>query len=76
MKGRKRKSEPAPKSKNSYLKTIQALSFALINGSSGEHHSDANAVLAAVANIENIPPMPSGKDALANYLKEAKDLDR
>lgn len=64
--------EPATKTKNSYLKTIAALSEALIGGLTGKPNTDADAVLAALAgkNIE----APIKNKALANYLKEASEL--
>ena len=64
--------EPATKSKNSYLKTIAALSSALIGGLTGKPTTDAEAVLAALAgkNVE----APIKDKALANYLKEAGEL--
>lgn len=61
--------EISSKSKNAYLRTIAALGHALIGGTTGKPHSDAAAILAALApkGIE----APIGSDALANYLREA-----
>ena len=57
------------KTKNAYLKTINALAMTLISGSSGKPHSDAEAVLSLLdqAGIEH----PVSKKKLADYLKEA-----
>lgn len=64
--------EPSPKSRNAYLRTIAALGHALIGGSSGQPHPDANAILAALAakGIE----APIKPDALAGYLKQAEGI--
>lgn len=61
------------KTKNTYLKTIAALSNALIDGLSGKHNPDADAVLAALAakGVE----APLKQRALSDYLKEAQQLD-
>jgi hypothetical protein len=57
------------KTKNAYLKTINALAMTLISGSSGKPHSDAEAVLSLLdqAGIKH----PVCKKKLADYLKEA-----
>ena len=57
------------KTKNAYLKTINALAMTLISGSSGKPHSDAEAVLSLLdqAGIDH----PVSKRKLAEYLKEA-----
>tara|TARA_R110001592_G_scaffold11568_1_gene56909 strand:+ start:1457 stop:2113 length:657 start_codon:yes stop_codon:yes gene_type:complete len=59
------------KSKNAYLRTISALSMALISGSSGKPHTDAEAALTAIdsAKIER----PVSTRQLTKYLKEAGD---
>lgn len=64
--------EPNPKSKNSYLKTILALSDALIDGLTGKPSTDAQAVMSQLAGkgIE----CPFGEKTLSNYLKEARKL--
>ncbi len=61
----------ATKTKNAYLKTISALSMALISGSCGKPHTDAEAVLSILdkAGIEH----PVSKRKLAEYLKETGD---
>ena len=64
--------EPAAKTKNAYLKTISSLSAALIGGLTGKPNTDAEAVLAALA--EKAVEAPIGEKALANYLKDAGDL--
>ena len=64
--------EPSPKSRNAYLKTIEALSCALIGGLTGKPNTDAEALLAVLALKKIVPPV--GKKALAQYLKEANDL--
>ena len=64
--------EPATKTKNSYLKTIAALSEALIGGLTGKPNTDAYAVLVALA--EKSVEAPIKDKALANYLKEAGEL--
>lgn len=65
--------ELVAKTRNSYLRVIEALSLALIKGTTGKPHTDAEAVLAALATAGIDAPIK--KDALANYLKEAKGLD-
>lgn len=64
--------EPSPKSRNAYLRTIAALGYALIGGSSGQPHPDANAMLAALAAKGIEAPIKS--DALAGYLKQAEGI--
>lgn len=66
--------EPTPKAKNSYLRTIDALATALIRGSSGQPHSDANAVEAELASI-GVSALPVKPKRLAKYLEEARGLD-
>lgn len=61
------------KRKNSYLKTIAALSEALIGGMTGKPNTDAEAVLAALASKSVEAPIKN--KALANYLKEAGELE-
>lgn len=65
--------ELSTKTKNCYLKTIYALSAALCKGLTGNKHTDANAVLAALdaANVQH----PIENKALAKYLDEGKKLD-
>lgn len=65
-------SEPATKSKNSYLKTIAALSDALIDGLTGRPNTDAEAVLASLSGKGVAAPITP--KTLANYLKEASEL--
>jgi len=60
------------KSKNAYLKTIQALSDALIDGLTGSNNKDANAILASL-DIKGID-RPVGDKTLAKYLEEARKL--
>ncbi|MEX1670343.1 hypothetical protein AB4876_15595 [Zhongshania guokunii] len=59
------------KTKNAYLKTISALSMALISGSTGKPFTDAEVVLSLLdkAGIEH----PVSRRKLAEYLKEAGD---
>jgi len=64
--------EPSPKSRNAYLRTIAALGYALIDGSTGQPHADANAILAAMAARGIEAPIKS--DALAGYLKQAEGV--
>lgn len=64
--------EPAAKSRNSYLKTIRALSTALIGTSTGEHYTDADLVLKALTKKGIQAPIKI--DALAGYLRESKDI--
>lgn len=63
--------EPSPKSRNAYLRTIAALGYALIDGSSGQPHPDADAIL-AVLGAKGIAA-PVGPKTLADYLKQAAD---
>jgi hypothetical protein len=65
------KAEISTKTKNAYLKTISALSMALISGSTGKPFTDAEAVLSLLdkAGIEH----PVSRRTLADYLKEAGD---
>jgi len=60
------------KTKNAYLKTIYALSEALVEGLTGAKNKDAGAVIAALS-AKGIDP-PIGEKALGNYLDEAKEL--
>lgn len=64
--------EPSSKSRNAYLRTIAALGYALIDGSSGQPHTDPGAILAALAakGIE----APIKPEALAGYLKQAEKI--
>lgn len=64
--------EPNPKSKNSYLKTILALSDALIDGLTGKPSTDAQAVMSRLA--DKGVDCPFGEKTLSNYLKEARKL--
>lgn len=64
--------EPSPKSKNSYLKTISALSDALIDGLTGKPSTDAQAVMSQLA-AKGIG-CPFAEKTLSNYLKEARKL--
>jgi hypothetical protein len=64
--------EPTTKTKNTYLKTIAALSEGLISGLTGKPSTDAEAVLVALARKNVEAPITSR--ALANYLKEAREL--
>lgn len=64
--------EPSPKSRNAYLRTIAALGYALIGGSTGKPHTDAVAILAALAS-EGVEE-PLGSEALASYLKQAESV--
>lgn len=63
--------EPAPKQKNSYLRTIDALCCAL-TGSDLTETKAAESVLAALAKARITSPIEAR--ALSNYLKEARDL--
>lgn len=65
-------SEPTPKSRNAYLRTIAALGHALIGGGTGKPNTDANAILAALDKKGIEPPIKSA--ALADYLTLAKDI--
>jgi hypothetical protein len=60
------------KSENAYLRTIEALSDALCDGFTGKVSKDAGAVLMVLSSkgIES----PIGQEALAKYLKKAKEL--
>ncbi|MDV7210134.1 hypothetical protein [Azotobacter beijerinckii] len=64
--------EPSSKSRNAYLRTIAALGDALIGGGTGQPHTDADAILAALAAKGIAPTLESG--TLARYLKQAKDI--
>jgi hypothetical protein len=64
--------EPTGKAKGSYLRTIHALSMALIKGTTRMPHSDAQAVFVALANAGITPPIT--EKTLAAYLKAAKEL--
>ncbi|WP_339677945.1 hypothetical protein [uncultured Zhongshania sp.] len=80
--------EVSPKSRNSYLRLIAALSEALIDGSGGSRSKDADAVLLTLENfyldkLRTIPAerqkefsfrSPIGQRALVNYLTEAAKL--
>jgi len=63
---------PSTKSANSYLKTIYALSDALVGGLTGKPNTDADCVLVVLAgkNVE----APVGAKALAGYLAKGKEL--
>lgn len=65
---------PAPKSRNSYVRTIAALGQALLKKPLAQPHKDAGAILAALA-AEGIEP-PVKEDALANYLKAAGEVEK
>lgn len=60
------------KSRNSYLRTIQALSFALIDGLTGSKDKDAKSVLAAL-DLKGVKA-PIKEKALGHYLEEASKL--
>lgn len=61
------------KTKNSYLRVIQALSKTLLTkGLTGKDSSDAQLILQRLAS--NSVEAPIGKEALAKYLKEAREL--
>jgi hypothetical protein len=63
----------SPKTKNSYLKVIQALSKTLLTkGLTGKDSSDARLILQRLSS--NGVEAPIGKEALAKYLKEAREL--
>lgn len=66
------KKKPATKSVNYQLKTIAALSDALIGGLTDKKHKDAEAILVALA--EKGIESPVGSRALAKYLGQAKEL--
>lgn len=61
--------EPSPKSRNAYLRTIAVLGHALIGGSTGQPHADANAMLAELDTRGIEAPVEPG--TLAGYLKQA-----
>ncbi len=69
---KKQADEPSPQSRNADLRTITALGYALIDGSTGQPHADANAILAAMAARGIEAPIKS--DALAGYLKQAEGV--
>ncbi len=63
----------SPKTKNSYLKVIQALSETLLTkGLTSKDSSDAQLILQRLSS--NNVEAPIGKEALAKYLKEAREL--
>ena len=64
--------EVAPKSRNAYLKTIRALSQALLGEATGKPSKDANIILAMLDSkgIEH----PVGEKTLASYLSDAVKL--
>lgn len=64
--------EPSPKSRNAYLRTIAALGHALIDGGTGQPHTDAGAILAALAQKGVEAPLQSV--TLAGYLKQAESV--
>lgn len=64
--------EPSPKGRNSYLRTIAALGYALIDGSTGQPYTDAGAMLAALAAKGIEAPLRSG--TLAEYLKQVEGV--
>lgn len=64
--------EPSSKSRNAYLRTIAALGYALIGGSTGKPHSDESAIMAALATKGIEVPLAAG--TLAEYLKQAKEI--
>jgi len=65
----------SPKGYNSLHKTIALLSDALINGRSGKPNTDAEAVLAVLAQKASSASEPVDKKTLAKYLKAAYELD-
>lgn len=65
-------SEPSSKSRNAYLRTIAALGHALIGGSTGQPHTDENAILGALA--DKGIPAPVAPGTLAGYLKQAGEI--
>lgn len=75
-KGKEEKTKNAlsPRTENCYLRTIEALVDKLIGGLSSQHHSNAEACLSLFGEKEM--SFPIKKDALANYLKAAKDLSK
>mgnify|MGYP000929339529 CR=1 FL=1 len=62
----------SPKSRNAYLRTIAALGYALIDGSTGQPHVDAAAMLAALARKSVVAPLET--KTLAEYLKKAATI--
>lgn len=64
--------EPAPKSRNAFLRTIAALGYALIGGSTGQPHTDEAAILSALASKGIAAPVKPG--TLAEYLKQAEGI--
>lgn len=64
--------EPSPKSRNAYLRTIAALGYALIDGTTGQPHTDANAILTALGAKGIEAPIKSA--ALAGYLEQAEGI--
>jgi hypothetical protein len=72
-KGTNTSMELTTKTKNSYLKTIHALSNALCDGLAGKVHKDAETVLAALDSKGVTHPVTS--KTLAGYLTEAKKID-
>jgi len=67
-----RADEPTSKSRNAYLRTIAALGYALIDGSTGKPNTDANAVLAELG--RKSIPSPLAPGTLADYLKQAEEI--
>jgi len=65
--------EPSTKARNSYLKTIHALSNALVDGLTGQHNKDAEAILRQLDLKSTEHPITS--KTLATYLGDAKKLD-
>lgn len=63
----------SPKTRNAYLRTINALSSALIDGLTEAPNTDANAIMAALE-LKGISP-PVGLKTLAAYLRESNDLE-
>lgn len=63
--------EPSPKGRNSYARTIAALSQALVGELSGKPHKDAGVILEALAGKGIQAPVSNA--CLANYLKEADE---
>ena len=64
--------EPSTKSKNAYLKTIGALSEALIDGLTGKPNTDAEVILASLASKKVEEPV--SKKTLAAYLDQYNNL--
>lgn len=68
---KKQADEPSPKSRNAYLRTITALGYALIDGSTDQPHVDADRMLTALGRKGIAAPVEA--KTLAGYLKQAAD---